>query len=128
MSRKSLTFALAGALMLAAPMAAVPAVALAATAPTTASAEALLKKTVADITAGKADYATMSDALATVLKGKPEIPGQLASLGPVKSVTRVGIGENPWTYTFSYEAMSLNWTIAIGPDGKISTLLAQPAS
>jgi len=127
MSRQFLPAAVA-ALMLTAPMAAAPAFAqAAAAAPTAASAEALLRKNIAEITAGKANYAGMSDALAAALKARPEVPGQLASLGPIKSVTRAGTAENPWTFTVAYEAMSLNWTIAIGPDGKITVLVAQPA-
>jgi len=124
---RTLVAALAGALVLSS-LAAAPALAqTAAAAPTTASAEALLRKTIDEIAAGKANYAGMSDELAAVLKAKPEVPGQLASLGPIKSITRVGTVENPWTFIVAHEAMALNWTIAIGADGKITTLLAQPA-
>ena len=127
MSRQFLPAAVA-ALLLAAPMTAAPAFAqTAAAAPTAASAEALLRKNIAEISAGKANYAGMSEPLAAALKARPEVPGQLASLGPIKSVTRVGAAENPWTFTVAYAAMSLSWTIAIGPDGKITVLVAQPA-
>ncbi|ATQ43695.1 hypothetical protein [Caulobacter mirabilis] len=121
---------LAAALALS-PLAAAPAFAQtpAAAAPTTAQAEALLKKTIADIQAGKPDYASMSEGLVTAMKEQAGATEQLKALGPVKTLTRVGTGENPWTWTVAFEAgVSLNWILAIGSDGKIAGLQVVPAT
>lgn len=127
MSRNAL-FALAGALVLtAAPLAATPALAqTAAAAPTTASAEALLKKTIADIQAGKPDYANMGPELAAAMKAQEAAMAPLKGLGAAKTFVRVGATENPWTWAVTFEAgVTLNWTIVIAPDGKITGLQVQ---
>jgi hypothetical protein len=128
MSRTALTAALAGALLLA-PLAADPALAeTAAAAPTTASAEALLKKTITDIQAGTPDYAGMSPELVAAMQAQAGASAQLKALGAPTAFTRVGDSENPWVWGVTFEAgVTLNWTIVIGPDGKIVGLQVQPA-
>lgn len=120
MSRKFLVGALAGALLLA-PMAAH------AEAATTTVAEITLKKTIADIQAGKPDYDRMVPELVAGMKAQPEVQQQLAALGPAKSFTRVGDSENPWVWDVAFESgMTLTWTIAINDDGVISGLFVKP--
>jgi hypothetical protein len=129
MSRTILTAALAGALALA-PLAAAPAFAqTAAAAPTTASAEALLKKTIADIQAGTPDYAKMSPELGAAMKAQAGATEQLKALGKPTTFTRVGDSENPWVWGVAFEAgITLNWTIQIAPDGTIVGLQVQQAT
>lgn len=126
MSRR-LIAALAGALVLSPLAAAAPAMAYAAV-PNDAGAEALLKKTIADITNGTPDYANMSDELATAIKANTTAPAQLKSLGAAKTFTRVGTTSNPWTWNVTFESgMVLTWTMTIAPDGKMVGLQVQPA-
>lgn len=123
MSRPALAAAVAAALALS-PLAAAPALARAEA--TTTSAEIVLKKTVADLQAGKPDYATMVPELAEAIKGQPAMMQQLKALGPAKSVTRLGDGENPWQFDTAFESgMVLTWTISIDESGKISGLFVK---
>lgn len=129
MSRMLLTAVAAGVLAIA-PLAAAPALAetAAAAAPTTASAQALLKKTITDIQAGSPDYAGMSLELGAAMQAQAGASAQLKALGAPTTFTRVGTGENPWVWGVTFEAgVTLNWTIVIGPDGKIVGLQVQPA-
>jgi len=120
MPRKLLAAALASALVLA------PLGALAAPASTT-QAELTLKKTIADIQAGKPDYDRMVPELASAMKAQPAVQQQLAALGPARTFTRVGDGENPWVWDVAFESgMVLNWTISINDDGVISGLFVKP--
>lgn len=120
MSRKFLAAALAGALVLA-PMAAFAAPA------TTTQAEIVLKKTIADIQAGKPDYDRMVPELAEGIKAQPNVQQQLASLGPARTFARSGDGENPWVWDVTFESgMTLTWTISINDDGVISGLFVKP--
>ncbi len=120
MPRKLLAAALASALVLA------PLGALAAPASTT-QAELTLKKTIADIQAGKPDYDRMVPELAAAMKAQPAVQQQLAALGPARTFTRVGDGENPWVWDVAFESgMVLNWTISINDDGVISGLFVKP--
>lgn len=119
MSRIVLAAALAGALVLS-PMSALAA-------PATTVAEMTLKKTIADIQAGKPDYAQMVPELSAAMKAQTGISEQLASLGPAKTFARVGEGENPWVWDVTFESgMVLTWTIAINDDGVISGLFVKP--
>lgn len=120
MPRKLLAAALASALVLA------PLGALAAPASTT-QAELTLKKTIADIQAGKPDYDRMVPELASAMRAQPAGQQQLAALGPARTFTRVGDGENPWVWDVAFESgMVLNWTISINDDGVISGLFVKP--
>jgi hypothetical protein len=120
MSRTVLALALAGVI------AAAPVTALAATANTTV-AEITLKKTIADIQAGKPDYDRMVPELVEGMKAQPGVQQQLAALGPAKAFTRVGDSENPWIWDVTFESgMVLTWTISINDDGVISGLFVKP--
>lgn len=120
MSRTILAAALAGALAMA-PLAAFAAPA------TTTQAEITLKKTIADLQAGKPDFDHMVPELVEGIKAQPTVQQQLASLGPAKTFTRVGDGENPWVWDVAFESgMTLTWTIAINDDGVISGLFVKP--
>ncbi|MBP7705517.1 MAG: hypothetical protein KA105_09585 [Caulobacter sp.] len=123
MFRTALTAALAGALVLS-PLAAAPAFARAEA--TATSAEIILKKTVADLQAGKPDYGTMVPELAEAIKGQPALIQQLKALGPARSFTRLGDKENPWQFDATFESgMVLTWTISIDDSGKISGLFVK---
>jgi|GEM_PF-3064356 len=130
MSHTALT-ALAAALAFAAgPMAASTAVAqeAPAAAQNTVAAEALLKTTIADIQAGNPNYAGMSPDLVAAMKAQAGATEQLKALGAAKTFTRVGTTENPWTWAVTFEVgMTLNWTIALAPDGTITGLSVTPA-
>lgn len=120
MSRRLLAATIAGALALA-PMAAFAAPA------TTTVAEITLKKTIADLQAGKPDYDRMAPELADGIKAQPDVQQQLASLGPARTFVRVGDGENPWVWDVTFESgMVLTWTISIDDDGVISGLFVKP--
>ncbi|MBX3479613.1 MAG: hypothetical protein KF842_04380 [Caulobacter sp.] len=114
------------AVLLAAPLVTISTPALAETAGATqdaAPAEAALRKTIADFQAGKPDYATMSPELAEAVRPQEAAMAQLAPLGAITQVTRIGDSVAPYRFAVTFEAgVTLNWVINLDGQGLIDGL------
>lgn len=112
------------AALFAAPLTQIAAPALAATAEATQDAgraEAALRKTIADFQAGKPDYAAMSPELAAAVRPQEAAMAQLAPLGAITAVSRVGEGDAPYRFAVTFEAgVTLNWSISLDDKGLIN--------
>jgi hypothetical protein len=91
--------------------------------PAVSPAEAALRQTISDLQAGAPRYETMSPELADVVKAQAAAMTQLADLGAVKTVTRVGEGTEPYLFTVAFETGAvLKWAINFDSAGIINGL------
>lgn len=109
-------------LLLAAPLSAavIPAVAVAAAPASAAEAEAVLRKTITEIQAGSPNYDSMSPELAAAVKAQTDASAQLAALGPVTAVERIGDSAAPYQFKVTFQAgIALTWAIGFDDKGTI---------
>jgi bla regulator protein BlaR1 len=90
--------------------------------------EAAARKMVSAISAGAPDYEDMDPRLATTVKKQaPQMTAAMQSLGPIKSIEFVRVGDGGWdVYRVRYENGSLLWRIGLGADGKVNYALTLP--
>lgn len=105
------------------------AAALAAASPALAAspgeAESTLRTTIAAIQSGSPNYDIMVPELVAAIKNLPDVPAQLAALGPVKAVAATN-GTDPYTYDVTFEnGAVLHWTLSFNDAGQIDGLQVQ---
>ncbi|MFN3859232.1 MAG: hypothetical protein ACK4RV_15935 [Caulobacter sp.] len=110
------------ALIAAAPLSAavVPTLAVAAAPANATEAEAVLRTTITAIQAGSPNFDSMSPELAAAVKAQGDASAQLAALGPVTAVERIGDGSAPYQFKVTFQAgIALNWSIGFDDKGVI---------
>lgn len=93
-----------------------------------AAAEAMLRKTVAAIQAGEANYADMSPDLAGKVRERAaEITPLIQSFGALQSVSHAGTENGAELFLVTFANQPTQWIIALN-QGKIVALLFRPAT
>jgi len=111
------------AVLLVAPVGVIAAPALAQATTPAVTPEAVLRQTISDLQAGAPRYETMSPELAAVVKAQAATMIQLADLGPVATIVRVGEGTEPYLFTVAFESgATLKWAISFDGAGIINGL------
>jgi hypothetical protein len=90
--------------------------------------ETALRKMVENIQAGTPDYDMMSSGLATVTRRQlPQLRPRFAELGAVQSITFKGVAASGHDiYQIKLEKGSLEYRIAMTPDGKVENAAVRP--
>jgi cyanophycinase len=90
--------------------------------------EAAVRRSIAELQAGKINYDLMSPALADATRKQlPDLQAQIAKLGALKSVDFLGVERNGAdTYDVTFEHGETEWRILLTSDGKIGSLRFKP--
>jgi hypothetical protein len=90
--------------------------------------EAAVRRSIAELQAGKLNYDLMSPGLADVTRKQlPDLQTQIAKLGTLKSVDFLGVERNGAdTYDVTFEHGETEWRILLTPNGKIDALRFKP--
>jgi hypothetical protein len=88
--------------------------------------EAALRHTIDAMQKGHVDYEDMEPMLAGASKQQePQLLQTMQAVGPVKSITFKGVGQQGWdAYDVQFAHASLNYYITLADNGKIEGLLA----
>jgi hypothetical protein len=92
------------------------------------ASEAAVRRSIAELQAGKLNYDLMSPGLADITRKQlPDLQAQIARLGTLKSVDFLGVERNGAdTYDVTFEHGETEWRILLTPDGKIDSLRFKP--
>jgi hypothetical protein len=92
--------------------------------------EAMLRTTLADLAAGRMDFATVSKEIETAARPQmAQIYKDVQALGALKSITfrRVdGAGSDVYDVRFEHGAQT--WVVRLRPDGRADNLLFEPVA
>jgi beta-lactamase regulating signal transducer with metallopeptidase domain len=90
--------------------------------------EAAARKLESSIVAGAPDYADMSPLVAEATRAQlPRLKAWLEKLGPMEEVRFLGVSsQGADVYDIRHPNGFARWTIALGPDGKVSTAWVAP--
>lgn len=89
-----------------------------------AAHEAVLRKVIGELQAGKPDYDQMVPQLADAVRAAgPDIQTKLAELGPIKSIAYTGSQQQALKFKVIFDKGATIWFIVIQPDGKIAGLV-----
>ncbi|HEY3947582.1 serine hydrolase domain-containing protein [Phenylobacterium sp.] len=86
--------------------------------------EAVLRRVMGELRAGKPDYGQMSDGLAdTTRQQLPGLQAMLARMGDLQSLTFKGVGPNGADiYEAVFGGGKLAWRLVLAPDGRLQAL------
>ena len=92
-----------------------------------AGSESALRRQIEAFARGQPDYADMTEKLASVTRPQfPKIQRAFAALGPLQSISFMGIGLQGWdVYNAKFANGITVWRITLGPAEKVSGLLYQ---
>jgi cyanophycinase len=90
----------------------------------TPGSEAAIRRDIAELQAGKPNYALMSAGLADATRQQlTQLQAQIVKLGAVQSVSFLGVERNGAdVYDVTFEHGSTEWRIIMGADGKVDSI------
>lgn len=89
-----------------------------------AAHQAMLTKTIADLQAGKPDYASMHPQLAeAVRQQEAAVLPVLQGVGEVKSIAYEGPVQNALKFKVVFAQRETTWILALAPDGKLAGMV-----
>jgi len=93
-----------------------------------AAHEAVLRKVIGELQAGKPDYGQMVPQLADAVRAaEADIQPKLAGLGPLKTVAFAGSQQQALKFKVAFEKGETVWFIVMTPEGKIAGLVFRDA-
>jgi len=91
-----------------------------------AAHQALLLKTIADLTAGRPNFDTMEPRLADVVRQQQGVmQPELQRLGKVQEVTYAGVVQGALKFRVAFAGGPTTWFIGLGADGRIANLVVR---